>query len=173
MIGISLVTEFARNSRVASQPFITGSDMSIKITGYQWKWRYDYIDEGFGFYSTLDRASDAARQLGSGIDPRTVENYLLEVDKPLVVPVDAKVRLLITAADVIHAQDIAGILPCMVAKRASGTPIVTTYHSSELGEESSPSTRPVAAARGSATMQESRSVVPSSGSVSPSPRCTR
>jgi cytochrome c oxidase subunit 2 len=79
------------------------SDMSVKITGYQWKWRYDYIDEGFGFFSTLDQASNEARQLGSGIDPSTVENYLLEVDNPLVVPVDAKVRLLITAADVIHA----------------------------------------------------------------------
>ena len=79
------------------------SDMSVKITGYQWKWRYDYIDEGFGFFSSLDKASNEARQLGSGIDPTTVENYLLEVDNPLVVPVDAKVRLLITAADVIHA----------------------------------------------------------------------
>jgi cytochrome c oxidase subunit 2 len=79
------------------------SDMSVKVTGYQWKWRYDYIDEGFGFYSTLAESSNLARQLGSGIDPDSVENYLLDVDNPLVVPVDAKVRLLITAADVIHA----------------------------------------------------------------------
>jgi cytochrome c oxidase subunit 2 len=79
------------------------SDMSVKVTGYQWKWRYDYIDEGFGFYSTLAESSNLARQLDSGIDPNSVENYLLDVDNPLVVPVDAKVRLLITAADVIHA----------------------------------------------------------------------
>jgi len=79
------------------------SDMTIKVTGFQWKWRYDYIDEGFGFFSTLDKSSNEARQLGSGIDPNSIENYLLEVDNPLVVPVDAKVRMLLTAADVIHA----------------------------------------------------------------------
>ncbi len=55
------------------------------------------------FFSVLDRKSNAARQLHSGIDPKTVENYLLEVDKPMVVPVNTKVRLLVTAADVIHS----------------------------------------------------------------------
>jgi cytochrome c oxidase subunit II len=79
------------------------ADLTIKITGYQWRWQYDYIDEGVAFYSVLDRTSNAARQLDSGVDPTTVENYLLAVDKPVVVPVDAKVRLLVTAADVIHA----------------------------------------------------------------------
>jgi len=80
-----------------------GSDMSVKVTGYQWKWRYDYIDEGFGFFSTLAPEQNRARQLDSGIDPFTVENYLLEVDNPLVVPVGAKIRLLLTSSDVIHA----------------------------------------------------------------------
>lgn len=80
-----------------------GSDLSIKITGYQWRWQYDYLDEDVSFYSVLDRQSNAARRLGSGVDPSTVDNYLLNVDYPLVVPVDAKVRLLITAADVLHA----------------------------------------------------------------------
>jgi cytochrome c oxidase subunit 2 len=80
-----------------------GSDMSIKVTAYQWKWRYDYIDEGFGFFSSLAPEHNRARQLHSGIDPATIENYLLEVDNPLVVPVGAKVRLLLTASDVIHA----------------------------------------------------------------------
>jgi cytochrome c oxidase subunit 2 len=79
------------------------SDLTIKVTGYQWKWHYDYIDDGVAFYSTLDAASNAARQKGSGIDPATVPNYLLEVDRPLVVPVGKKVRLLLTANDVIHA----------------------------------------------------------------------
>jgi cytochrome c oxidase subunit 2 len=79
------------------------ADLTIKVTGLQWRWQYDYIDEGVKFYSVLDRASNAARQLGSGVDPGTVENYLLEVDNPVVVPVDAKVRLLVTGADVIHA----------------------------------------------------------------------
>ena len=46
------------------------SELTIKVTGYQWRWHYDYIDEGVGFYSTLDRESNAARRLGSGIDPR-------------------------------------------------------------------------------------------------------
>jgi cytochrome c oxidase subunit 2 len=80
-----------------------GSDLSIKVTGYQWKWRYEYIDEGFGFFSNLAPEHNRARQLGSGIDPASLDNYLLEVDNPLVVPVGAKVRLLLTAADVIHA----------------------------------------------------------------------
>ena len=87
------------------------SDLSIKVTAYQWKWRYDYIDEGFGYFSTISDDSNKARQLDSGIDPFTVENYLRDVDHPMVVPVGAKVRLLITSADVIHSwwvPDIGG-----------------------------------------------------------------
>jgi cytochrome c oxidase subunit II len=79
------------------------SELTIKVTGYQWRWQYDYIDEGVQFFSTLARASNSARQLDSGVDPFSVENYLLDVDEPLVVPVDTKVRLLVTAADVLHA----------------------------------------------------------------------
>ncbi len=79
------------------------SDMSVKITGYQWKWEYEYLDEGIRFFSNLAPESNRARQLGSGIDPRSVENYLLDVDNPLVVPVGAKVRLLLTSNDVIHS----------------------------------------------------------------------
>ncbi len=79
------------------------SQLSIKVTGYQWKWHYEYLDRGVSFFSTLARDSNAARQLHSGIDPYTVPNYLLEVDNRLVVPVDTKVRLLLTAGDVIHA----------------------------------------------------------------------
>lgn len=79
------------------------SDMTIKITGYQWKWRYEYLDEGIDFMSSLDAKSNAARQLGSGINPADVKNYLLEVDNPLVIPIDKKIRFLLTAADVLHA----------------------------------------------------------------------
>ncbi|PCI21505.1 MAG: cytochrome c oxidase subunit II [Piscirickettsiaceae bacterium] len=79
------------------------ADMTIKVTGYQWKWHYEYVGEDVDFFSTLDAKSNEARQLGSGIDPATVENYLLEVDHPLVLPVGKKVRILLTAADVIHA----------------------------------------------------------------------
>jgi cytochrome c oxidase subunit II len=81
----------------------SGSQLTIKVTGYQWKWQYDYVDHGVTYFSTLARTSDAARQLHSGIAPDSVENYLLEVDHPLVVPVGTKVRVLVTAADVLHA----------------------------------------------------------------------
>ncbi|MGA7824318.1 MAG: cytochrome c oxidase subunit II [Steroidobacteraceae bacterium] len=81
----------------------TRSGLTIKVTGFQWGWQYDYLDQGVLYYSRLDRASDAARQLMSGIDVTTVPHYLLAVDHPLVVPVDTKVRLLITGADVIHS----------------------------------------------------------------------
>jgi len=79
------------------------SEMTIKVTGWQWKWEYEYLDSGIRFFSSLDEASNKARQLNSGIDPRTVPNYLLEVDKPLVVPINTKIRFLFTAADVIHS----------------------------------------------------------------------
>jgi len=79
------------------------SQITVKVTGYQWKWQYEYLNEKVSFFSTLARDSDVARQLNSGIDPDSVPNYLLEVDHPLVVPVGAKVRVLLTSADVIHA----------------------------------------------------------------------
>ncbi|MGE5624891.1 MAG: cytochrome c oxidase subunit II [Bacillota bacterium] len=77
--------------------------MSIKITGYQWKWQYDYLQDGFSFFSMLSKKSDEAAQLHSGIDPTTVDNYLRDVDHPMVVPVGEKIRLLITSDDVIHS----------------------------------------------------------------------
>lgn len=79
------------------------SQITVKVTGYQWRWEYEYLGQNVKFFSALARDSDAARQTGSGIDPRTVPNYLLEVDNPLVVPVGAKVRVLLTSNDVIHA----------------------------------------------------------------------
>jgi cytochrome c oxidase subunit 2 len=79
------------------------ADLSIKITGYQWKWQYEYMGTGVSFYSTLASTSNEARQLHSGVDPKSVKDYLLEVDHPVVVPVDAKVRLLLTGNDVIHS----------------------------------------------------------------------
>ncbi len=78
-------------------------DMTVKVTGYQWKWQYEYLDEGISFYSNLAIDSNLARQVKSGIDPNSVDNYLLDVDNPLVVPVGQKVRILLTANDVIHA----------------------------------------------------------------------
>ncbi len=81
----------------------SGSELTIKVTGYQWMWQYEYVGTDVSFFSKLAKASNEARQLDSGIDPATVPNYLLDVDRPLVVPQGKKVRVLITAADVIHA----------------------------------------------------------------------
>ena len=78
-------------------------DVNIKVTGYQWKWEYEYLGQNVSFFSTLKRDSNAARQLGSGIDPNSVENYLLDVDNVLVIPAGQKIRFLLTAQDVIHA----------------------------------------------------------------------
>jgi len=81
----------------------TNADLTIKATGYQWKWGYDYLKgegEGIGFLATLDTAQREASDSGK---PEPVDNYLLKVDNPLVVPVDKKVRIITTANDVIHA----------------------------------------------------------------------
>ena len=81
----------------------TNTELTIRVTGYQWKWGYEYVGSGVTVLSTLDHDSNVARQLGSGIDPNSVPNYLLNVDHPLVVPADTKVRLLLSAQDVIHS----------------------------------------------------------------------
>jgi cytochrome c oxidase subunit 2 len=81
----------------------SNAEMTVIVTGYQWLWGYEYAGEGVHFYSRLDDESDRARRLGSEIDPRSVEHYLLNVDKPLVLPTDTKIRFQITSADVIHS----------------------------------------------------------------------
>ncbi len=89
------------------------AELTVKVTGFQWRWRYDYVeyqkqDPGVHFISSLDAASNRTRQLDSGLDPHAVQDgdfasYLLNVDNPLVVPVGAKIRFVITADDVIHS----------------------------------------------------------------------
>lgn len=79
------------------------SDMTIKVVGHQWKWEYEYPENGIHFFSYLDDASNRARQPNSGIDPRSVPHYLLNVDKPLVIPTKKKIRFVFTAHDVIHS----------------------------------------------------------------------
>ena len=74
------------------------AELTIKVTGYQWRWRYDYLNEGIGFYSTL---STPQAQISAATAKD--EHYLLAVDQPLVVPVGKKIRILTTAADVIHS----------------------------------------------------------------------
>src|SRR4030095_2406694 len=73
-------------------------DITIKVTGYQWKWRYDYLGENVSFYSDLSTPREQMERKA-----RKGENYLLEVDNPLVFPVGKKVRVLFTANDVIHS----------------------------------------------------------------------
>ncbi len=80
-----------------------GSEMTVKITGYQWMWKYDYLGEGVAFTSRLDRDSDRVRQSGERPTAASNPHYLLDVDHPLVLPVDTKVRFVVTADDVIHS----------------------------------------------------------------------
>jgi cytochrome c oxidase subunit II len=93
---------FAATRTVVAQKDTSNADLTIKATGYQWKWGYDYLKgegEGIGFLSTLDAShremSDSGKPSG--------DNYLLKVDNPLVVPVNKKIRVITTANDVIHA----------------------------------------------------------------------
>jgi len=79
------------------------TEMTVKITGFQWRWKYEYVEDEIQFISSLDAASNAARLPMSGTDPAVIENYLLEVDKPLVLPAETKIKFLITADDVIHS----------------------------------------------------------------------
>jgi cytochrome c oxidase subunit 2 len=81
----------------------SAADLTIKATGIQWKWGYDYLKgegEGIGFVSTLDVAQ---REMSDSGKPAPTDDYLLKVDNPLVVPVDRKIRIITTASDVIHA----------------------------------------------------------------------
>ena len=79
------------------------SEMSIKVTAYQWRWQYEYLDEDISFYSQLDPAHNVARQANANVDIDQIDHYLKEVDNPLVVPVGKKIRFLHTAGDVIHS----------------------------------------------------------------------
>ena len=95
---ILLAMAYPATRTILAMKDTSAADITVKVTGYQWKWGYDYLQEGFGFYSNLKTPLAQIQNL----EPKG-ENYLLEVDNPLVVPVKAKVRLLITASDVIHA----------------------------------------------------------------------
>jgi len=92
----------AATKTVVAQKDTSNADLTIKATGYQWKWGYDYLQEGISFYSTLATPRD---QIDGGNDAARAANpnYLVEVDNPVVVPVGKKVRIITTANDVIHA----------------------------------------------------------------------
>jgi cytochrome c oxidase subunit 2 len=81
----------------------SNAELTIKVTGYQWKWGYDYIKgegEGIGFISSLDEKQRAMSDSGK---PEPTDDYLLKVDNPLVVPVGKKIRIITTSNDVIHS----------------------------------------------------------------------
>ena len=91
---------------VVSEKDTTNADLTIKATGMQWKWGYEYIKgegEGIGVLSTLDNSQRVMSDAGGPKAGETVDNYLLKVDQPMVVPVDKKIRIITTANDVIHA----------------------------------------------------------------------
>jgi cytochrome c oxidase subunit II len=81
----------------------SNADLTIKVTGQQWRWRYDYLDSGVGYFSSLDQKSIEASKRGAALAPAAVDHYLQSVDNPLVVPVGKKIRFLTAATDVIHS----------------------------------------------------------------------
>ncbi len=95
---ILLAMAFPATKAVLDMRDSSAPEMTIKVTGHQWKWGYDYIHDGFGYFSNLSTPLAQIKNLEKKND-----NYLLEVDNPLVVPVGKKVRVLITANDVLHA----------------------------------------------------------------------
>jgi cytochrome c oxidase subunit 2 len=96
LIVVSLA--FPATRTVIAMKDTSSPDMTIKVTGYQWKWRYDYLGENVSFYSDLSTAREQIENKA----PKG-ESYLLEVDNTMVVPVGKKVRILVTANDVIHS----------------------------------------------------------------------
>ena len=84
----------------------TNADLTVKVTGMQWRWGYDYLrgeGEGIGFISALDRNQRILSDDGGPKAGSDVVDYLLKVDHPMVVPVGKKIRLILTANDVIHS----------------------------------------------------------------------
>jgi cytochrome c oxidase subunit II len=106
-VALLVLMAFPATSKLIAMYDTRDSAMTVKITGYQWLWKYEYMAEKPGeavsFTSRLDRKSDEIRQ--SGVDARTANHphYLLDVDNALVLPTNTKIRFLITADDVIHA----------------------------------------------------------------------
>lgn len=100
---ILVVMAWPATSKLIAQYDSRGSEMTVKVTGYQWLWKYDYQGEGVDIISRLDRASDAMRQSGKRPTAAEIPHYLRDVDNPLVLPVDTKVKFVITSDDVIHS----------------------------------------------------------------------
>jgi len=102
-IVILVVMAWPATAKLIAMYDTRDSEMTVKITGYQWMWKYEYLGEDVAFTSRLDRKSDELRQSGAVPTLATDPHYLLDVDNALVLPVDTKVRFVITSDDVIHA----------------------------------------------------------------------
>ncbi|MCJ0826496.1 cytochrome c oxidase subunit II [Luteimonas sp. 50] len=102
-IIILIVMVWPATAKLIAQYDTRDSTMTVKVTGYQWLWKYEYLGENVALTSRLDRASEAMRQSGRQPTLQELPHYLRDVDNPLVLPVDTKIRFVITADDVIHA----------------------------------------------------------------------
>ena len=100
---ILIVLAFPATKNLIKMYDTRNAEMTVKVTGYQWMWMYEYLGEGVSFTSRLDRKSDEIRQSGEDARDANYPHYLLDVDNVLVLPTDTKIRFVITADDVIHA----------------------------------------------------------------------
>ncbi|MCF7222122.1 cytochrome c oxidase subunit II [Marilutibacter chinensis] len=102
-VALLVLMAFPATSKLINMYDTRDSEMTVKVTGFQWMWKYEYLGEGVEFTSRLDRKSDELRQSGATVSAADHEHYLLDVDNMLVLPTDTKIRFVITADDVIHA----------------------------------------------------------------------
>ena len=102
-VVILVVLAFPATRNLIKMYDTRNAEMTVKVTGYQWMWKYEYLGEDVSFTSRLDRKSDEIRQSGKHVAETDHPHYLLDVDNVLVLPTDTKIRFVITADDVIHA----------------------------------------------------------------------
>ncbi|PTN54273.1 cytochrome c oxidase subunit II [Stenotrophomonas panacihumi] len=100
---ILIVMAWPATAKLIAMYDFRDSEMTVKVTGYQWMWKYEYLGENVSFTSRLDRESNQVRQSGQVPTVASNPHYLLDVDNRLVLPVDTKIRFVITSDDVIHA----------------------------------------------------------------------
>ncbi len=102
-VALLVLMAFPATSKLIAMYDTRNAEMTVKVTGYQWMWKYDYLGENVTLTSRLDRKSDQMRQSGKQPTLADDPHYLLDVDNALVLPVDTKIRFVITADDVIHS----------------------------------------------------------------------
>ncbi len=102
-VALLVLMAFPATSKLINMYDTRNAEMTVKVTGYQWMWTYEYLGEGVQLTSRLDRKSDEIRQSGARPTAADHQHYLLDVDNELVLPTDTKIRFVITADDVIHA----------------------------------------------------------------------